>query len=259
MSIAFDQVADIYDETRALHSDIMSQLMQAIVQMSRATPNTHFFEPGIGTGRIALPLLEQGYTYTGLDISEPMMEKLRQKAQGIAGSLILINGDVTALPFPNDTFDVAIAAHLLHLVPDWQTALEEMYRVLKPGGIIIYLHHSRAETAIGNQWSTILTRYGHNMTSVSGETEDVLADWRERNIPFETQLIAMDIRQHTIANYLQAYRDRIYSNLWRIPDDVFHQALLELAAWIADTYPDPNVTIESSSPISISAATVTAE
>lgn len=69
----------------------------------------------------------------------------------------------------------------------------------------------------------------------------------------------MDIRQLQIANHLQAYRDRIYSNLWRIPDDVFYQALSELETWIADSYPDPNFTIESSSPISISAATVIAE
>ncbi|MEB3213921.1 MAG: hypothetical protein VKL39_21415 [Leptolyngbyaceae bacterium] len=50
--------------------------------------------------------------------------------------------------------------------------------------------------------------------------------------------------------------DRIYSALWRIPDDIFHQALPELEAQVAEMYPDLTTIIEISSPVSISAATV---
>lgn len=257
MSIPFDRVADIYDETRALNPDVMAQLVRGIVQMTQAIPDTHFFEPGIGTGRIALPFLEQGYAYTGIDISEPMMEKLRQKAQGLSGALTLMKADVTHLPFDDGSFDVAIASHLLHLVPDWRTALDEMHRVIKPGGVIIYMHHSPTQTPIGSQWEAILARHNYEMTWAGAMTEDVLAYWAERNVPFETRFIARETRQRTVSEHLQHYRNRIYSNLWRIPDDIFHQALPELEAWATDTYPDPTVSLELISPVTISAATIT--
>ncbi|MEB3358316.1 MAG: class I SAM-dependent methyltransferase [Synechococcales bacterium] len=260
MTIAFDRVADIYDETRALKPAVMAQLVQAIEQMGQATPGTRFFEPGVGTGRIALPLLERGYAYTGVDISEPMMEKLRQKAQDVPGQLTLVNADVTALTFADGLFDVAIVAHILHLVPDWRAALGEIHRVLKPGGMVLYLHHPATRTtsddALGNQWEAILARYGYQMHWVGAVTEDVLGYWNERHLPLDTQFIATETRRRTVADLLQTYRDRIYSSLWRIPDDIFYQALPELEAWVADTFPDPTVEIESSYALTLTAARV---
>ncbi|HHP7243554.1 MAG TPA: class I SAM-dependent methyltransferase [Elainellaceae cyanobacterium] len=146
--IPFDRIADRYDETRALPVDIAEQVTEQILQLSRATSETHFFEPGIGTGRIALPLIEQGYAYTGVDISEPMMTKLRQKMASISHRLTLLEADATALPFESGAFDVAIASHILHLIPEWQKALEETRRVLKPGGVFIYFHHPTNKAGI---------------------------------------------------------------------------------------------------------------
>ncbi|MGF1498332.1 MAG: class I SAM-dependent methyltransferase [Elainellaceae cyanobacterium] len=257
MTIAFDRVADIYDETRALQPAAMAQLVEAILQMGQVTPTTHFFEPGIGTGRIALPLLERGYAYTGVDISEPMMAKLRQKVQR-TGQLTLVNADVTDLTFQDGAFDVAIAAHILHLVPDWRTALEEIHRVLKPGGRILYLHHPATRTTsndrLGEQWEAILARYGYESTWVGAVTNDVLSYWAERHLPLETRFITTETRRQTVAERLQTYRDRIYSSLWRIPDDIFHQALPELEAWVTEAFPDPSLEIESSYAISMTAA-----
>ena len=44
---------------------------------------------------------------------------------------------MTALPYADDTFDVVLMAHVLEHIGDPQAALAELYRVLKPGGIII--------------------------------------------------------------------------------------------------------------------------
>jgi SAM-dependent methyltransferase len=45
--------------------------------------------------------------------------------------------DITDIPFPDDTFDYIICAHVLGYVPDEKKAVEEMYRVLKPDGIVL--------------------------------------------------------------------------------------------------------------------------
>ncbi len=50
-----------------------------------------------------------------------------------------IDLDVTALPFPSDRFDLLICSHVLEHVPDDRTAMRELYRVLRPGGLAILL------------------------------------------------------------------------------------------------------------------------
>jgi ubiquinone/menaquinone biosynthesis C-methylase UbiE len=109
MTISFDRAADFYDNTRTLAPEVSERLTAEILKLGRATPDTTFFEPGIGTGRVALPLVELGYGYTGVDVSEAMMDKLREKLEGKAHRLTLINADATALPLEDNAFDVALA------------------------------------------------------------------------------------------------------------------------------------------------------
>ena len=94
-----------------------------------------FLKPVLAPGRIALPMVERGYAYTGVDVSEAMMNQLRQKVAGKPHRLTLLKADATALPLEANQFDVAIAAHILHLIPAWQQALGEIHRVLKPDGV----------------------------------------------------------------------------------------------------------------------------
>jgi ubiquinone/menaquinone biosynthesis C-methylase UbiE len=79
LTISFDRVSDIYDATRGLPPDVSEQVTNSILNLVSATPDTAFFESGIGTGRIALPIVQRGYSYTGIDISEKMLDELRRK------------------------------------------------------------------------------------------------------------------------------------------------------------------------------------
>lgn len=51
-----------------------------------------------------------------------------------------------------------------------------------------------------------------------------------------------------------AYRGRLYSNMWRVPDDIYHRALSELETWAAEVFPDPNQAMISQDIISLTAA-----
>lgn len=258
MTISFDRAADFYDNTRILAPEVSERLTAEILRLGRATPDTTFFEPGIGTGRVALPIVEQGYVYTGVDVSEAMMDKLRQKLEGKAHRLTLIYADATALPLEDNAFDVAVAPHILHLIPEWQRAMDELRRVLKPSGVFIYFHHPKNKTAtrdaIGRQWREILLGYGYDSGFTGGVTENVLGRLQEQRAALETVVVADLSRESTVDSLMGAYRGRIYSHMWRVPDDIYHQALANLEAWAAEAFPEPSQVITSQDNITLTVA-----
>src|SRR5258708_37598047 len=150
-SLSFDPVAHVYDATRGYPTGVAQQIAQYIAGTVQATPHTKFLEVGIGTGRIAFPLAARGHMYTGVDISERMVEQLEAKLadhrwqeqvqpwgslpdentsaaplvrrfmQGEQrASMRLVMAGMTALPFHSASFDLAISVHVLHLVGVWQ-------------------------------------------------------------------------------------------------------------------------------------------
>ncbi|MEP0949522.1 class I SAM-dependent methyltransferase [Leptolyngbya subtilissima DQ-A4] len=187
-----------------------------------------------------------------------MMDKLRQKLEGKTHRLTLINADATALPFEANAFDVVITPHILHLIPDWQTAMDELRRVLKPAGVFIYFHHPTNKTAtrdaIGRQWRQILAGYGYDSGFTGGVTEDVLSRLQEQGATLETAVVSELSRESTVDSLMRAYRDRIYSNMWRVPNNIYPRALADLEAWTAQEFSDPDVLMTSQDTITLTAA-----
>ncbi|OFW28611.1 MAG: hypothetical protein A3H97_05245 [Acidobacteria bacterium RIFCSPLOWO2_02_FULL_65_29] len=104
-------------------------------------------ELGCGTGRISLPLARAGVSLVGVDRSAPMLARARQKVQRArrgrggrwAGRLLLVRGDIRALPFGVSRFRMVLAPYgvLQSLVRprDLSAALDAVARVIAPGGI----------------------------------------------------------------------------------------------------------------------------
>jgi SAM-dependent methyltransferase len=130
-SISFDRAADYYDQTRSLSDEAMRAMVDLLLR--ELEPGGRFLEIGVGTGRIAIPLAEAGVPVAGIDLSERMLAALRAKTSIVPAAA----ADATALPFADDAFDGAIACHVLHLIPDWRGAVEELARVVRPGGRIL--------------------------------------------------------------------------------------------------------------------------
>jgi SAM-dependent methyltransferase len=87
---------------------------------------------GVGTGLLALPLVERGFRIDGVDLSEPMLRNLLGKE--LEGTIGVVLADATRLPFRTGSFDGAYLRHVLHLVPEWVAVLAEVTRVVRPGG-----------------------------------------------------------------------------------------------------------------------------
>jgi demethylmenaquinone methyltransferase / 2-methoxy-6-polyprenyl-1,4-benzoquinol methylase len=92
-----------------------------------------------GTGDLAIASARAGGAVSGLDFSEPMLERARRKAP----QLEWVRGDLLALPFADATFDSATVGFGVRNVEDLERALRELRRVLVPGGRLGILEITR--------------------------------------------------------------------------------------------------------------------
>jgi ubiquinone/menaquinone biosynthesis C-methylase UbiE len=135
-SVHFDRAASYYDETRALSPDATRAVSALLTCELRGRGRV--LEIGVGTGRIALPLILAGIPIIGADLSRPMLERLAVNAEGMGiKPPPVVVADATELPLHNGGVAAAIACHVLHLIPRWQEALEELLRVTEPGGTLL--------------------------------------------------------------------------------------------------------------------------
>ncbi|MGR2662095.1 MULTISPECIES: class I SAM-dependent methyltransferase [Chromobacterium] len=91
---------------------------------------------GIGTGRASLPLIAKGFNLSGTDSSQAMLDECRRLAGG--APIELVQGDVQALPFPDQCFDSLISLNVMTHFPHVEKVLHEWKRVVRPGGRLIF-------------------------------------------------------------------------------------------------------------------------
>ena len=97
----------------------------------------------IGTGPGLIPIMLAGRVprlrMTGVDLSEPMLQKARKAAEeaGVVDRLDFRPGDAKSLPFSEQSFDLVLCNSLLHHLPDPLVLFNEISRVAKPGGAIL--------------------------------------------------------------------------------------------------------------------------
>lgn len=134
----YDKLAKVYDLTfgPTLHPG----RLQAIERM-KIQADDRVLEVGVGTG-INLALYPPTATITGIDFSSSMLEKARERAaRKNATPVRLLQMDAADLKFADDSFDIVYAPYLISVVPDPVKVAQEMRRVCRPGGRIIFLNH----------------------------------------------------------------------------------------------------------------------
>jgi SAM-dependent methyltransferase len=110
----------------------------------RLRPGMHVLDVGSGNGRHAFEALRRGAEVTATDVDGPALAEVERIAGAMAtagevaagGRLSTLLADAGRLPFADGTFDVVIAAEVLEHIADDRTAMTELGRVLRPGGLL---------------------------------------------------------------------------------------------------------------------------
>lgn len=134
----YDKLAKVYDLIfgPTLHPGRLQALQRMDIQ-----PGERVLEVGVGTG-INLSLYPKHCAVTGIDFSGSMLEKARERsARKGMRNVRLLQMDAADLKFADDSFDIVYAPYLISVVPDPIQVAEEMRRVCRPGGRIIFLNH----------------------------------------------------------------------------------------------------------------------
>jgi SAM-dependent methyltransferase len=229
LSVSFDRAAAYYDATRSLPDALMDELVTRLV--AELPRDSRCLEIGVGTGRIALPLTRRGIRIVGVDISAAMLGKLREKDP----TLPVARADATRLPFADSTFGSAIASHVLHLIPAWKQALDELFRVVEPGGVLIASRGGRVRV----EWQNAVRRRffdeaGQQASSPGADRMDVVdAEMRRRGAGVREIEDVNAESTSTVAAVIDALEQGVFSACWSLDDQTRRRAASATRAWAA--------------------------
>lgn len=215
MAISFDRVAERYDATRGFPDEVMKDILAVFERiMSR---DTLILDAGVGTGRFALPLQERGFEVVGIDISPKMLSKAREK-----GLENVLKSDLCHLPFVDRAFQFTLSVHVLHLIPDWRCALSEIGRVTTDEFLsVLSLKDNSPAQEVRKVYEETCRQLGYEVRHVG---------MRERELPDvlpPDSLRKLMMYEHTmdVHSLVEGYQERLFSNLWSVPEEIHEQAM----------------------------------
>ena len=141
----FATIADRYDLiTAVLSYGQDARWKRRLIDLAQVRPGERALDLACGTGDIALAAAARGARVVGLDITHRMLQLAAQKP----GAAAFLAGDMTTLPFRSQAFDLVTTGYGLRNVPDLNAAVDEIARVLRPGGRLLSLDFNRPQPAL---------------------------------------------------------------------------------------------------------------
>jgi demethylmenaquinone methyltransferase / 2-methoxy-6-polyprenyl-1,4-benzoquinol methylase len=138
----FATIADRYDLiTRLLSYGRDRAWKRRLVAMSGAAASQRALDLACGTGDIAVAVAARGARVIGLDLTLRMLQLAHAKPA--AAAVGFVAGDMMALPFADASFDLVTVGYGIRNVPRIEPAIDEIRRVLRPGGRLLSLDFNR--------------------------------------------------------------------------------------------------------------------
>lgn len=172
---AFQKLAPYYDTVTMPFAGLRGK----VVDLTGAKPGSAILDIATGTGAQALAFGERGYSVTGVDFSEAMLEVAQKKNRH--AHVKFKSGDATDLPFGNDRFAVSTVSFALHDMPlsIREKALREMVRVTKPHGTLMIVDYGLPRNRLGASLVYSLIRLyegGYYLEFIKSDLEGLLRE-----------------------------------------------------------------------------------
>jgi len=212
MRVSFDSAAEFYDRTRGPSRRVMKQLIKVLIK--ELSGYRSILDAGVGTGRFAKPLQDNGFDVLGIDIAEKMINKAVRK-----GMKNLLRADACFLPFKKESFDAAVCIHLLHLICEWRTALQEICRVTK--GVMVSIRYVR-KNPIRETYNRLLKSYGYESRRLGK------GEWELKDLVKPSKSVFVASYDNSADERLAYLSQRAYSSQWEIPEDINTKVVDEL-------------------------------
>jgi ubiquinone/menaquinone biosynthesis methyltransferase len=156
----FSRIAPRYDLLNDLQSfGLHRYWKRRLIQLARPQPGQRALDLCCGTGDLALALARRGVQVTGLDFSERMLAVARRKCEvrtGEEGSPHYVCGDAQRLPYRDNSVEIVTIGYGLRNLASLETGLQEMLRVLRPGGRLLALDFGKPDNPL---WRSLYFGY----------------------------------------------------------------------------------------------------
>jgi ubiquinone/menaquinone biosynthesis C-methylase UbiE len=135
-----------YAKQRGSAPQLAAWRRQAAELAEGLAPGAAVLEVAPGPGYLSIELARLGFAVSGLDISRTFVQLASDRARDEGVTVDFRHGDVADLPFAADSFDLVVCQAAFKNFASPVTALDEIHRVLRPGGVAVILDMNRGAT-----------------------------------------------------------------------------------------------------------------
>jgi ubiquinone/menaquinone biosynthesis C-methylase UbiE len=246
----FARIADRYDDSRELPFNLLKVLYERMEKANLLRPKAHIVDLGCGTGQLSLPLVKRGYSVTGVDFADAMLDQYRSKLRA-SDDVKLIRADARRLPIPSHSADAAISSKLLMHVPQWQLAVAEIVRVVKPKGYFFHIYERGAFiNQVRSRFAAVCDALGYKNRHPGLQREEHLTNYLTSLGARPFALGGSALRWSKRVSYHEAisgFEDRLFGEFWELKDSVYDCILQLVKEWAANQ-PDGLDTVELMTP-----------
>ncbi|MGQ9806826.1 MAG: class I SAM-dependent methyltransferase [Chlorobiales bacterium] len=242
-AMSFREIAEKYNRINFIPLEAQKAIGESIC--ARVGKGALLLDVGAGAGRISIPIAMSGVQTIAFDIESQMLNELSRQANALNLNIQTVQGDATQLPFADASFDAVFTSNLLHLVADWKTALAQMKRVLKNGGVLIqgrdWLAPNSAYAKIRNQLRAIIGELNPKMMPTAAAGGALFQALAEMGGITDKELIAAEWTETLSPNQLfDKMKAREQNETWQLENTLFHEALARLEKWIEINVQSPD-------------------
>ncbi len=142
----YDRLAGAYDAVDWLTANTTHRYRLRALPYLPDRVDARILEVGVGTGKFHVELAQRHPATAAVDLAYGMVRRTHQRLDYHDLEATLCQGNVYALPYPDDHFDAVISTFVLSAVPDLARAMDEMVRVTQPGGAVVVVDAGESES-----------------------------------------------------------------------------------------------------------------